>query len=274
MKNILVPVDFSDVSKTATLYALNIAKQFNASVTLFHVFHIPVVAAESIVAMPNFDDLEQASNAALKNFEQDVCSAIKGDILVNTLVKPGFLIEEMEDAVKEKSIDLIVMGITGAGKLGEILMGSNATIAIHKMNCPVIVVPKGAQYKKIENMVFACDYDKATSTQSIEKVKQFAALFGAQLHVLNVVDKEEVPDVDKAVKAVRLEVIMGSLRHTLNFPESDDITFAINEFVEKHAIDMVIMIPHKHKFLGSLFHKSNTKSMAFHTHVPLLSINE
>jgi len=274
MKNILVPVDFSDVSKNATRYALELAKQLNASLTLFHVFHIPVVAADAIVAMPNFDELEEASATAIKNFEKEVCAPNKNNVPISTIVTPGFLIDEMKDVVKEKSIDLIVMGITGAGKLGEMLIGSNATIAIHNMDCPLIVVPKEAAYKQIENIAFACDYEKATSIQSIEKVKQIAGLFSAQLHVLNIVDKEEIPDINKAVKAVKLEVIMGSIRHTLNFPESDDITFAINEFVEKHAIDLLVMIPHKHNFLSNLFHKSNTKKMAFHTHVPLLSINE
>lgn len=273
MKNILVPIDFSDVSKNALLYGLELAKKFKANLLLLHVFHIPVINSESVALMPNFDELESLSQKAMDDFKNsNVPAGI--DVKVDTVVRAGFLIEEMKEVIGDRSVDLVVMGVTGAGKLGELLIGSNATIAIHNINCPVLIVPKDAMFKSISNIAFACDYDKATSTGSISKVKDVAQLFGAQLNILNVVDKEEVPVIEKAVTAVKMEVIMNNIRHTLNFPESDDITYAINEFVDKHDVDLLVMIPHKHSFLGNLFHKSNTKKMAFHTHVPLLSINE
>lgn len=273
MKNILVPVDYSPVSKNALQYAMGIAKMYNGKITLLHVFHIPVANNESVMLMPNFSELESAAEKSMNEFKSEVFTS-EQSAGVESYVKAGFLIEEMKEIIADKKIDLVVMGVTGVGKLGEMLIGSNATIAIHNLNVQVLIVPKDATFKPIEKIAFACDYEKATSTASIEKVKEVASMFDAQLHVLNVVDKDEVPEVDKAVSAVKLEVIMNNIRHTLSFPESEDITYAINEFVDKHDIDMLVMIPHKHRFLGGLFHKSNTKKMAFHTHVPLLSINE
>ncbi len=274
MKNIIVPVDFSDVSKNAVQYAIEFAKILKADITFLHVYHIPAIASESVVAMPNFENLEKNNLKIMEDFEKEIKQKYGDTIHFKTLVKAGFLIEEMKELNLSNKFDFVVMGITGAGKLGELLMGSNATIAIHSLNIPIVVVPADAKFTSIKNIAFACDFDNKTDSKAIEKVKSISQLFNAQLHILNVIDKDEMPNFDKAAAVVKLEIIMNNVRHTLNFPESDDVTYAINEFIERHDIDLLIMIPHKHNFLQSLFHKSNTKSMAFHTHVPLLTINE
>ncbi len=274
MKNILVPIDFSEVSKNATDYAIGLAKLLGASITLFHVFHIPAVASESLVVMPNFSELESKSDELINKYKKELKDKHGNEICIDTIVKPGFLIEELKDIIEEKKFDLVIMGITGAGKLEELLMGSNSTMAINNIKASVIVVPPRAQFKPVKNIAFACDFEKETTSNTIEKVKKISTVFDAQLHILNVVDSDEKPNFDKASAVVKLEIIMNNVRHTLNFPESDDITFAINEFADRHAVDLLIMVPHKHNFLKSLFHKSNTKKMAFHTHIPLLAINE
>jgi hypothetical protein len=33
-------------------------------------------------------------------------------------------------------------------------------------------------------------------------------------------------------------------------------------------------MPRKHSLLSSLFHESNTKKMAFHTHIPVLTLHD
>ncbi len=38
MKNILVPTDFSENAASAYLYAIELAKRFNATVTVVHVY--------------------------------------------------------------------------------------------------------------------------------------------------------------------------------------------------------------------------------------------
>src|SRR5256885_14603057 len=40
LKDILVPIDFSDCSKKALRYAVPFAKQFGATITLLHVVHV------------------------------------------------------------------------------------------------------------------------------------------------------------------------------------------------------------------------------------------
>jgi len=270
MKNILVPIDFSESSKSAALYAVALAEAINSKLTFFHVFHIPMITTEAAVVMPNYEDLEESSKTAMHHF----VSELNIKLPVEQLVSPGFLIDELKTVIGERKIDLVVMGINGAGKLAEILIGSNTTIAIHNLDCPVLVIPDKAIYKPIKNIAFACDFLKIQNSLAINYIKNVARTLNSNIHIINIVNPEEKPSSEKAISGINLETIFENINHTLFFPESDDITFAINQFVDQHSIDLLIMIPRKQTFLSSLFHKSNTKKMAFHTHVPLLTIHE
>lgn len=274
MKNILVPTDFSDSSKAAASYAIEMAKTVNATITFFHVYHIPMITSEAAIVMPTYESLENDSMGALQKFEKDLKAAHSFGGKTNCVVKPGFLIDEMKDHISENNIDLVIMGINGVGKIAEILMGSNATIAIHNINCPVLVVPNDSIYKPILNIAFACDLVKVKSTPAMDRIKNWARTFNANLHILNIVAPDEKPNAEKAIAGIQLESIFDNINHSLYFPENDDITYAINDFVEKHNIDLVIMIPRKHNIFSSIFHASNTKKMAFHSHIPLLTIHD
>lgn len=274
MKNILVPTDFSDSSKAAASYAIELAKVAKAKITFFHVYHIPMITSEAAIVMPTYENLENDSLGALKKFENEIKTAHSYAGETTCIVKPGFLIDEMKDQISESKIDLVIMGINGVGKIGEILMGSNATIAIHNIDCPILVIPNDSVYKPIVNIAFACDLVKVKSTPAMETIKNWARTFNANLHILNIVSPDEKPNAEKAIAGIQLESIFDNINHSLYFPENDDVTYAINDFVEKHNIDLVIMIPRKHNIFSSIFHASNTKKMAFHSHIPLLTIHD
>ena len=59
-----------------------------------------------------------------------------------------------------------------------------------------------------------------------------------------------------------------------HFAEDTDFTECINEFVAAKSIDLIITIPKKHGLIDSLFKRSHTKMLAFHSHVPLLVIHD
>jgi hypothetical protein len=55
---------------------------------------------------------------------------------------------------------------------------------------------------------------------------------------------------------------------------SADVTHGINWFVEKEKLDMVVVIPKKHRLTEKLFSRSQTRELVYHTHVPVLCIHE
>lgn len=273
MKTILIPTDFSKTANNAADYAIEIAKLSKGRVILLNVYHIPIVASDIPVIIPSLDELESNSMKRLTGFEKELHAKHGKNFTIEKVVKPGFVIDEVRDIVKEKKVDLIVMGISGEGKLTE-LIGSNATGVIKNINCPTLIIPQNAKFKKVRNIAFACDYESVADSPAIRKLKTFLQLFNAKLMIFNVVDPHAEPVLEHAISGVKIENSFSDFDHSLYFPENDDLVYGINDFVDEHDVDMLVMIPKKHNLFVHMFQQTHIKKMAFHTHVPLLAIHE
>lgn len=273
-KTILVPTDFSEVSGNAVNYAAEIAKLTGAKLILLHAYHIPVVTAEIPVVLPSIDELERDNMIGLRKIQENILQQL-GPLNVECVCKCGFAQEEIEQYAKEHDIDLIVMGMQGAGYLSEKLIGSITTVLMQKSKCPVLAIDKQVRFKTIKKIVLACDYQQIENKSVLGPLKEFVRIFKSHVYVLNVVPElEVVPTIDKAIEGVKLEQSLQDINHSYHCIENEDVVEGINDFVIKQQIDMVVMIPHKHSAFKNIFHRSQTKHMAFHTHVPMLSIHE
>jgi len=179
----------------------------------------------------------------------------------------------MKETVKEKNIDLIILGITGAGALSERLIGSNATVIIKHINCTTLVVPALANFKPITTIAFATDFDKVEHSTAIAEIKNICKTFNSKLRIINVIHPHQILGVDKTVSGLRLDIIFEGIDHSIHLPEGDLVT-AINKVVDEQKVDLLVMIPRKHAVFADMLTERHTKKMAFHTHVPLLTIHE
>lgn len=268
MKTILVPTDFSDAANNAAEYAAHLSKDLDAKVVLFHVYHFPMVVAESSEMVITPEDLEKENELFLKKsvLELEKRTGIK----VSYKSKMGLAVDEIVE--EEEHASYIVMGMKGANRLSEALMGSITTAVLGKSRKPVFVIPEKAQYRKPGKIVFACDYDPKTNIHTLDMLKDLMKYFGSRLYILNIKRAKEQVSVNEAVAGVRLENELFDVDHGYYFPENDDLVGGINEFVESQNADMVVTIPHIYSLVERLFHKSISKKMAFHIHVPLLAL--
>ncbi len=273
MKTILVPTDYSETAANALRYAAGLAAYAEARLVLVHVYHIPVPTSEVPLVALAPESLEKDNRERIALAEGEAKRMAGERVPVSSIVKSGFAVDEIIETAEEQEADVIVMGVTGMSPLGEALIGSVTTSVMKKTPIPVMVVPSGASFKKPEKLVFACNYEEKMGKHVTDTVKKFARLFGAKVMVLDVVRKAEVASYEKAVAGIELETSFGDLEHHLYFPEGDDVTGEINSFVDRQNAGLLVMAPQSHRSLAGIFHRSNTKKMAFHTHVPLLSIH-
>ena len=272
MKNILVPTDFSDVSDNAVDYAAELAKATNARLILYYIFTVPVPVAEApVIAIP-LEELEKESMKLLHGLDKKM-KAKHGNVETELRTQPGFVVDEIISFTKENKVDLVVMGVTGAGKTPGVL-GSNATSVMHHAASPVIVIPKGYKFKKPDAIALACDYKSVIPDEAVGKFKSFVGLFNSKVLVFNVLKPKELANYQKAASEVNLENALGDIEHSMYFPASENLHHEINTFVDRHSADVLVMFPHNYSFLKGVMHHSATKEMAFLTHVPLLSIHE
>lgn len=270
MKTILVPTDFSEAARNAAEYAVHLAERIKAKIILFHAFHVPVPVTEVPVMVITPDELQKENETLLK---KEIGKLRKHtQVQIEYLTMAGFAVDEILTIEKEKKINLIVMGMKGAGKLSEVLMGSVTTATLRKVKTPVIVVPEKVKYKDPQKVAFACDYDPKTDMHTLDPLKELLKLFGAKIYVVNIKHEKEAVSLENAVAGMKLDNKLDDVEHLYYFPEKEDLVDGINEFVKKYDADMVAIVPHRYNLMERLFHKSISKKMAFHTHVPLLAL--
>jgi len=272
MKTILVPIDFSEDSENAAHYAAELAKFSGSKIVLLHIYSLPVPIVENPVSDVQYEEIGTLNKELLKSLEAKLRS-VHGNIEIEAISTVGFTIEEIRYYSETKKADIVVMGISEAGKSVS-SFGNITTSTIKESACPVLIIPGNARFKKPSRIALACDYSSILPDEIIEKFKAIVKLFNAKVLVFDVLKTTELVNFEKAMAEHSLEESFQDINHSVYFPSGDDLVKETNSFINKHMVDMLVMIPHKYSFFSGMFHRSNTKQMALNTHVPLLTIHE
>lgn len=138
---ILSAVDFSENSECAFDYALTLATQFNAELTIMHVINEPVDLRGFYVPHISFEQLEkEIEGSAVKMMETFCSSKLGGFSNYKTSIVTGIPYDEIIAAAAKIDASLIVLGTHGRTGLDRILFGSTAERVVRAATCPVLTV--------------------------------------------------------------------------------------------------------------------------------------
>lgn len=143
LKNILVPIDFSDCSKKALAYAVPYAKEFGAQITLLYVaqFHYAACELDSAEA-----PVKEAQHRARASRElSKLAKEIPSDLNTKIAVASGKPFVEIVFSAKSLGADLIIIGTHGAMGQHRESLGSTAERVIRYADCPVLIVRERAR---------------------------------------------------------------------------------------------------------------------------------
>ncbi len=143
---ILVATDGSETARKSIEYAVELAKQTGATVTLFSVIDksffipqsMPAVATPTHLIEPIEDYLRQAAEVHLEEAER-LCE--KNKVQSKKAIRSGHPVEEIIKEAKKTQVDLIVMGSHGRSALEATFLGSVTFGVIHiDTKIPVLIV--------------------------------------------------------------------------------------------------------------------------------------
>jgi universal stress protein A len=133
IKNILVPLDFSEMSLKSLQYAVPFAKQFGAKLTLVHVVDAPVHAADtSLPASRSREDF-----AAI---EKQLENIIPPEVSVDTTVRQSIPYDGILEVAQEIQADLIITTTHGYTGLMHLFAHGTVEKIVRLAQCPVLVV--------------------------------------------------------------------------------------------------------------------------------------
>ena len=275
MKKILVPFDFSNTSESALNYAVELSKYLSAQLILLHADQIPVMSPELSLNTISVQDMKQDSLDALKNLADKITLTQGITSGIRYLSKIGNTSEVVSEEVENLGVDFVVMGVTGHGsKFMQSMVGSASVDVSKKIQTPLIIVPPGATFKKIQTIAYACDFsDQVESTASLIKIKYLVTLFAANLHVLHLVPEGHNMSPKETGIGNFVERSLENTPHKTSVITESNIGLGILEFINAHTVDLLIIEPKKHSVFHKLFLGSTTNELVFNSPVPVLTIH-
>jgi universal stress protein A len=137
LKRILVPIDFSELSRKAVQYARSFAKQFNSEILLLHAIElVPVPDATFLL-----QDTTQGKLQAAKRLSE-WRNRLLPEVSVRAVVSDSGAgaTEQILNAARQSNVDLIILGTHGRTGLAHLFIGSTAEKVVRGAPCPVLVV--------------------------------------------------------------------------------------------------------------------------------------
>src|SRR5919109_36620 len=164
IKKILVPTDLSERSLPAIAYAISLAKEHAAEVTLLHVLPRKMMeeqVSQSYVAdglistdapigtmrQPNLGSIIETKQQILNNhLHQMVGPELLKGLKISPLVRFGKTVDEIVAAAKEEKMDLIVITNRGPG-FRNLFRGSLTERIARHAPCPVLMIQLSAEVR-------------------------------------------------------------------------------------------------------------------------------
>jgi nucleotide-binding universal stress UspA family protein len=277
MKKLLVPLDFSETSENAFVYALEMAKLFKAELLLLHTFDLPIVDSQAMpmnyatlyetIELTNFDHFKEE----MPKLHAIAASRKAEHIALSHILMDGELGYTIKKVVKQENIDFVVMGTKGATGWVDSFIGTNTASVISDVSVPVLSVPVGAKFEKIETIAFTTRF-RHKDIEALIKVLMLAKKMHAKVKCLYV--KTTTSDVSSET-ITRWKSHFEEEDHLQFFIiPSDEVKTTIEDFLVDQDIDILAMLTYKRNFFVELFTSSTTQKLSQHLQTPILALHE
>lgn len=272
---ILIPVDFSETSLQAMEYGISLAKEFKGEVKILNVVHFEGPPRTNI-NLKEIKDIRLADAKAefveleKKNKEKYRNVSISYEVLNGHSVLYG-----IEKLIKSEKYEFVVMGTSGASGLKKLVIGSNAADMVMNSPIPVLVIPNGVKYSKIESILYPTDF--LNTEAELKQIINIAKVFNAKINLVHI--DTEFKENKEELNRIKNEIILDQnypFIHFIIYNPTPDQTLkqSIDMHIKSTNADWISMFTHKLSIWEKITGKGNTREMAMDSQVPLLAFQK
>lgn len=276
VNRMLVLTDFSDEAANAARYAIALAHQLEVKkITLYHSYESVAVPATAFAPYTGgFVESPGASLKKITELKDELQERLPENTEMDVRCDERNLMNAVITLSGQEHIGLVVMGISGKSGLERVLIGSNTISLAKDSPAPLLIVPPVASFQPIKTVVFACDLKRVSESTPVPAIKRFVNTLGARLVILNVGRDGARFDPDAIKEMKHLHQLWDDQQPEYHYMDHEDMAKGIMEFAGQQSAELVITVPKQYGFFESIFHRSVTKKLAYHTHLPLLLFKE
>jgi len=273
MKKIIVPMDFSDCSRQAMEYAIQVARDYHAVLKLIFVYPTPIAALDEktilnhavvIGLQKQLFDLQKELNARLDSDDWH-------SPLVEAEFRTGPVEHQILEFISENDNSFVVMGSIGESDILDKMFGSVSATIVKQSKSPVLIIPPDTQYKKLEHLAYCSNdiqLDKAEITQLLALIKPIKP----HLHLLHIENDNWSYDAEELIKVAKENYYEDKV--SFDLIRGRDKRDTLKGYCSENNIDLLVLAEKNKGFFERLFHKSFAKEIRQHLDLPLLVVHD
>lgn len=272
--NILVPIDFSDVSMNALDHAVKLAKIYGNEITLLYIFEERPISAILGVKRQN-EELIDAIKAKMDTVIKPIAES--QGISINKLVEEGRIYKRIVKIANERNFDSIIMGTRGAHGM-EKIMGSNASKVIRHSEVPVIVVAEKQMENGYDKIVLPIDLTLETRQKVVWAVKM-AKQFNSTIHVIFETETDEfvrqkiLATVNNVQGLLNKNNVKYEVRSLDDKDYPDNFAHDTTQYADEIDADLIIIMTQQEKNFTELIIGSYAQQVVNESKKPVMCIN-
>lgn len=269
MKRILVLTDFSAKAAHAAVNAVYLSEKLQTGLLLYNSYQStpvtphyaggPFVPGAGAVFKEEND--REMSKLADRLKEQMSSSELAFRPSISHLSGEGDLANNLQEILRQKNIELIVMGARSGVFFDHLLNGSHTQSVIDHTGRPVIIIPPGANLQHLKKVIFATDY-KEGDIHAVGYLISMAMLFNFKIEVVHVSVMEEKTGKHSILSEIEFKRFINELKYPgISYRDirGKEIIPRLNRYCTESGADMLAMVHYRHGFFSDLFIKSPTK---------------
>lgn len=276
MRKILIPTDFSANAMNAIKYALELFKYEIGQFYIMHAYESEIYDNEALENREDLDVIaknvyEQSLHKLEKVLQkiQEISPNPRHEYHI--ISSKNLLVEGASDIVEKENIDVIVMGTRGETNDKKITFGSHTLQVLKYVPCPVLAIPDNYSYTQPKRMLFPTNFMIPYKRRELKLLCDIAAPYRAVIDLLYVSRSEKL--------SLRQEDNLAFLKDTVCKNQIDlvvkketDILKTINDYVDSHNVDMLVMVNSRHSFLENILYPSTISKLSLNLDIPFLAL--
>lgn len=264
---VIVPTDFSSLSRIALQYAARFSSLTGTPLILVH--NVTLEGLPKAGVLVNLED-------KMENTAQEDLALLAADIRNEIAPPPDIFIEvsrahdaaeSILDKARTHNAGLIIMGTRGASGLSGTFLGSVSAEVIRKSTLPVLVVPSLASFSGNGEVYCAINPADPPTENSLKQLAEICKLLKRTPHFFCAGYHGTEPEITALRENIRF---LGDSR-VFTSPETDPEK-AIESFLSNNPCMILVIDPKRHSFFERIMGKSITTKLISQLETPILTL--
>jgi nucleotide-binding universal stress UspA family protein len=265
---VLVLTDFSPLSKVALQYAIRMSAKLPSELTILNVVRLDGVPKSNM----RLKQVEKMLTNIAEEEGEKLVDEVKGKTKapVSFIAMKGHTVSDVvKRYISKNYVNLVVMGSQGASQLKKLSLGGTTVSAIDSIAAPVMAIPKYAEFRNFEHIVYATDLKDLKA--ELELIIPFASIFDTYINIVHVVESVTKRVEESRLAAEQIIAKTGYKKMDFRLIIDDDIPVAIDGFIRQSKAELLTTFTHELKLYEKLFGLSVTRQLAYQGNIPLLA---